>query len=501
MCIWSAGVRWAGSCSPPEAEPVTALTPEEERRCYPWVMAAAILGSTIAFIDGSIVGLALPAIREGLGAQLVQMQWVVNVYTLMLAAFILPGGAAGDVFGRKRIFLIGVAIYSVSSLWAGLARSPGELILARGVEGFGGAMMIPASLALITANVPEDRRGAAIGLWSAASAAAMIAGPILGGILIDLAGWRPALLLTVPIGALTFWIARHGVPESRGEVARMDWVGGVLICAALGAIAIWLTALSAGAPVPVWMPWAGGGLLVAFLVSQARLAHPMLPLGLFRVRGFSVANAQTFLIYGALAGALTFLPMVLVDAHGYPAARVGLAMTPFALLVAALSRLSGGLLDRYGARPMLMAGPLLTGLGFALMSRVGPGGAFYGDVLPAMILLGLGMGLTAAPISTAAMNAVDSRRAGLASGANNAISRAAGLVGVPVFAGLGQIGVRQVVPGGVFGQPATVADAATYARAMGQGLVWISWGCAGLVWAALVLAIIGLPRKPVSGSA
>jgi EmrB/QacA subfamily drug resistance transporter len=480
---------------------VTALTPEEERRCYPWVMAAAILGSTIAFIDGSIVGLALPAIREGLGAQLVQMQWVVNVYTLMLAAFILPGGAAGDVFGRKRIFLIGVAIYSFSSLWAGLARSPGELILARGVEGFGGAMMIPASLALITANVPEDRRGAAIGLWSAASAAAMIAGPILGGILIDLAGWRPALLLPVPIGALTFWIARHGVPESRGDAGRMDWIGGVLICAALGAIAIWLTALSAGAPVPVWWPLAGGGLLVAFLLSQARLAHPMLPLGLFRVRAFAVANAQTFLIYGALAGALTFLPLVLVDAHGYAAAQVGMAMTPFALLVAALSRFSGGLLDRYGARPMLILGPLLTGAGFAMMARVGPGGAVVGDVLPSMILLGLGMGLTAAPISTAAMNAVDSRRAGLASGANNAISRAAGLGGVPGFAGLGQIGVRRIAPEGVFGQPATI-DPASYDAAMGQGLVWIAWGSAAVVWVAVLLAVIGLPRtRRSSGSA
>ncbi len=346
--------------------------PDDPAECsqkrYRAIMAAAILGSSIAFIDGSIVSVALPSIREGLGASLMEMQWVVNGYALMLAAFILPAGSAGDVFGRKRVFLVGVAVYTLASLWCGLARSGPELILARVVEGVGGAFMIPASLALITVNVPKEKRGAAIGLWAAAGAASTAIGPILGGTLIDGFGWRPALLLTVPFGVVTFLIAWRGVPESRAEGAHMDWIGGILACAGLGALAYALTVAGDGpSPLVVGLGAAGLALCALFLWQQKTASEPMMPLNLFESLPFSGANALTFLLYAALTGALFLMPMTLIDAHGYSATRAGLAMLPFTILVGALSKFAGGFVDRTGARLPLTVGPAIVALAFAAL--------------------------------------------------------------------------------------------------------------------------------------
>ncbi len=463
----------------------------ENRAAYPWVMAAAILGSSIAFIDGTIVSIALPAIRTDLGASLEEMQWIVNSYALILAAFLLPGGAAGDVFGRSRIFLLGVAIYTVTSLWAGLAGSTEALITARTLEGFGAALMVPASLALITDHVPKERRGAAIGLWSAASAATTALGPVLGGLLVDMAGWRPALLLTVPFGVLTFIVAWIGVPKSAPGGGRMDWTGGLLVCAGLGGLAIWLTNASAGAAGQgAWLGLLGLALLAGFVLHQSRAKAPMMPLGLFRNAPFSVANLQTFLLYGALSGALTYLPVVLIDAFGYSATLAGTAMLPFALIIAVLSRVAGGAMDRFGARPMLVAGPALTAAGFAAMVWIARDGGFTTSVLPAMAIAGLGMGITVTPLSTTVMNSVPQDRAGTASGVNNALSRAAGLIGVPVFGLVGQAGFRSVAGEGTFGEPGSVALG--YADAMAQALIWIAVAAAALALASALVARTGL---------
>ena len=470
--------------SPSERPRRRGVDCEDPGASYPWIMAAAILASSIAFIDGTIVSIALPAIRADLGASLPQMQWIVNAYTLTLAAFILPGGAAGDVFGRKQVFLAGVAIYTVTSLWAGLAGSVETLILARALEGFGGALMVPASLALITEYVPRERRGSAIGLWSAASAATTALGPILGGMLVDWAGWRPAVLLTVPFGALTLLVAWRGVPGGRGGHGTMDWTGGLLVCAGLGGVAIWLTNISAGAVRDGWV-WGASGVvaLCAFLVHQFRTAAPMMPLSLFRNGPFAAANVQTLLLYGALGGVLTYLPVVLIDARGFAASEAGLVLLPFALIIAALSRLAGRVLDRVGAKPLLVVGPAITAGGFAALGLVSVQGLPSMVVLVGMVLCGVGMGITVSPISTTVMNAVSEDKAGVASGVNNAVARAAGLIGVPVFGMVGQIGFTRRAPdrSGTFGEPQSVASG--YAEAMLSGLVWV--GVLGAVLALL----------------
>lgn len=456
-------------------------------RQYLALMVAAILGSSIAFVDGSLVAIALPAIRADLGASLEALQWMVGGYALMLAAFVLPGGSAGDVFGRKRIFLIGVAIYTLGSLWTAIARSPLELIAARLLEGFGAAFMIPASLALITTHVDRAHRGRAIGLWASASAASTVVGPLLGGAIVDGLGWRFALLLTVPFGIATFIVAWRGVPESRPSGGHMDWVGGFLAALGLGALAWWLTALAADPSTvpPLGLLLAALGLLALFLWQQTRSREPMMPLRLFADRSFGVANLQTVLIYCALQGTLTYLPVVLIDAHGYSATMAGLSLMPFVLVIAVLSRASGALADRIGTALPLTLGPLVTACGFAGLIWVGASGDYWQAVLPVMTLLGIGMGITVAPISTTVMNAVAETESGTASGINNALSRAAGLIGVPLFALAGQIGYAMRAAGGGFGEPSG-AEASDYGAAMGFGL-----GAIGLL-AALLAAGGGL---------
>ncbi|MBA1155069.1 MFS transporter [Microvirga mediterraneensis] len=402
------------------------------------VVWTAILASSMVFADGAIVTVAIPQMRESLQASLSEMQWITNAYALTLSAFLLLGGAAGDAYGLRRVFMIGIACFGLTSLWCGLSGSAGMLIAARTFQGIGGALLVPGSLALISAHFPKEARGRAIGTWAAASAIAAALGPILGGWLIDIGPWQAIFWINGPVAVLALWLCWRQVPESpvSGGTA-MDWRGGVLAVLALGLVAYGLTALGDQGShriVAILLIFAGLALLGLFLRHEKRCAAPMMPLDLFRAPAFANVNALTLLLYFALGGALFFLPTALIEAHGYSAAKAGSVFLPFTLVMAVLSRLGGALADRFGTRLLLTVGPLVTGLSFALLAPAVLHGGYWVAVVPVMTVMGLGMGITVAPLSTTVMNAVPDARIGVASGVNNAISRVAGLIAV---AGLG----------------------------------------------------------------
>ena len=405
-----------------------------------WVLAATILASSLAGIDASALNVALPAIQRSLGADATQLVWVVNAYALMLAALILVGGALGDHFGRKKIMMIGIGLFVGCSVACGAAPSVNWLIAARILQGIGGALLIPGSLAIITAVFDGKERGKAIGTWSATSALTVIAGPLLGGVLADAGLWRVIFLLNVPLGLAALGIMFFKVPETRDESATgaIDYPGGLLVSLGLAGLAysftMWST-LGPANPGVYGTLLAGLVCLSVFIWLENRQREPLVPLVLFRERTFAGANLLTLFLYGALSTVSFFVSLNLVQLQGYRPALAGMAFMPLPLPLILLSRWAGGLSDRYGFRLPLVIGPVITGFGFLGLSFIGlttGPGQYWFTFLPAMLTIGLGLTLTVVPLTNAVMGSVATHYAGTASGINNAISRTAAVLALAV---------------------------------------------------------------------
>jgi EmrB/QacA subfamily drug resistance transporter len=415
------------------------------------VLLATVLGSGIAFLDSTVVNVALPTIGEDLNAGISSLQWVVNAYTLTLSGLLLLGGSLGDHYGRRRIFVLGAVWFAAASALCGIAPTDEALIAARALQGVGGALLTPGSLAILEATFRREDRGPAIGAWSGLGGVTAAIGPFLGGWLVQAATWRLIFLINLPLAVVVVWVSVRHVPESRDPSARgrLDWTGAALAAAGLAGIVYALTdGATQGWTSPVILATGLGGVaaLAGFVIWERRTPAPMLPLDIFASRQFTSANLVTFVVYGALGGALFLIPIQLQRVVGYSPLASGVALVPITLVMLLLSARAGRLASRIGPRLPMTLGPLGVATGLALYTRVGPGASYPVDILPASLVFGLGLVLTVAPLTSTVLAAAPAEHAGIASAVNNDVARTAGLLAVavlPVAAGISGAGALE----------------------------------------------------------
>lgn len=419
----------------------TSLTSESSQSPVPsrerWILAATIIASSMAFIDMTVVNVALPVLQRGLGASFAEAQWVVEAYTLFLASLVLAGGTLGDLYGRRRCFAIGIAIFAVASAACGLAPNPMALIIARAMQGTGSALLMPGSLAILAAGFPAERRGRAIGLWSAASGVCVAIAPAFGGWLIATLSWRWVFLINLPLAAAALIITQTKLPESRGrQESHLDIPGALLATLGLGGLTFGL--IKAGQTDftnarALWPILLGAAALIGFFLVERHSRYPMIPLGLFRLPVFAGIQVFTLLLWSALSGALFFVPFRLMQVQGFGPLQAGGALLPCVVVISILSRWAGGLADRWGAERPLIAGSIIAALGYLLLALPSATTPYEFGVLPALMVVGLGMGVCVAPVTVVAMSAAGNEHVGVASAINNMVARTGGLLAIALF--------------------------------------------------------------------
>lgn len=475
---------------PPAPDFVQGFCDQDKRRL---ILVAAVLASSMSYIDGSVISIAMPALRQTLDASLTQVQWVHNAYLMTLSALVLVGGAFGDRFGLARVFGLGIALFVGASMVCAAAPSAAVLIPARALQGIGAALMVPGSLAILSRAYPREERGAAIGIWAAASAVTTAAGPIVGGLVLSLGGpemWRWIFAVNLPLGALALWMLWRAVDrDPRQDWQRLDLGGAGLATLALGTLA-W--SLTGGEGRILWAYLGAGAVLsAAVLWWEARHPAPMLDLGLFRSRAFKAVNLMTLTVYFAFSTIVFYLPMLVISSWGMREIDAAAAFAPLSIFIGAFSARAGRLADRYGARPLLTLGCGIMALSFVGLALVIPDQAFWSRVLPCTTLMALGMGLMIAPLSTAVMTSVADTQSGAASGVNNAIARIAGLLSIAAMGGFAAVVYASAGGGLSFGE---TAEAAAHVAASNRAFAMLCWVSAGLAGVSAAIAWLGLPR-------